>query len=49
MSHEAKKKQAVRDKRLSYLQVASTTLKLVNTLHKPPFKLLLSYQGLSMF
>ena len=47
VSREAKKKQGVRDKRVSYL--ASTVLKLVNALNKLPLKLSLSYQGLSSF
>ena len=34
VNHKAKKKQAVRDKRVSYLHIASTTVKLANTLNK---------------
>ena len=49
VSHEAKKKQAVHNKRLSYLQVDSTAVKFVNALNKPPLKILLSYQGLGTF
>ena len=44
-SREAKKKQAVHNEQVSYLQVA-TTLKVVNALNKSPQKLSLSYQGL---
>ena len=38
MSRKAKKKQAVRDKQVSYLQVAPL-LKLVNALNKPKLRL----------
>ena len=46
VSCEAKKKQAIHDEQVSYLHVAP--LKFVNALNKPPLKLSLSYQGLSM-
>ena len=49
VSREAKKKQAVRNERVSYLHLYSTALKFVNALNKPPLKLSLSYQGLSTF
>ena len=35
--------------RMSVLFTHSTTVKFLNTLNKPPLKLLLSYQGLSTF
>ena len=41
----AKKKQAVCDEQVSYLQVRSTAVKFVNALNKLPLKLSLSYQG----
>ena len=36
VSCEAKKKQAICDEQVNYLQVASTGLKFVNALNKPP-------------
>ena len=36
VSRKVKKKQAVHDERVSYLHVASTTVKLVNALNKLP-------------
>ena len=48
VSHEAKKKQVVYDKQVSFF-TCSTAVKFVNALNKPPLKLTLSYQGLSMF
>ena len=44
VSREAKKKQAVREERVCYLQVAP-----LYAVNKPPLKLSLSYQGLSTF
>ena len=49
VSSEAKKKQAVRDKPVSYLHVRSSAVKFVDALNKPPLKLSLSYLGLSTF
>ena len=41
--------EAARTQRMSELFTGSSTLKLVNTLNKPPLKLSFSYQGLSTF
>ena len=40
---------AVRNERVSYLHVRSTTLKFENAVAKPPRQLSLSYSGLSIF
>ena len=41
--------EAGRTRRMSVLFTGSTAVKFVNALNKPPLKLSLSYQGLSMF
>ena len=41
--------EAGRTQQMSELFTRSTALKFVNALNKPPLKLSLSYQGLSMF
>ena len=41
--------EAGRTRRMSVLFTGNTGMKFVNALNKPPLKLSLSYQGLSMF